>query len=235
ETTTTTIIDTTTTIEGANCYDNTSSDECSADHIPWTWNTGKPFYCDNGELIPRCDLCGCRTGTEEYPRMCMTNGSCGIWYNECISGTLIENITPHPINLTGGVPVTIDVTFIDSGARVYNENMTETELVWRGMSEFRNYITGARSGTHYPTNARLDFGADGDYEWRYPGELNHTVPFNMTSENGYIDEFMEHINNCPETRDGRCIIPITFESDTDGVLYFQYNLFNCNQSFLSAN
>ena len=53
--------------ENQTCSDGTVYGECSVD---------KPYYCDEGDLVERCDICGCDEGYS-----CLENYSCGFVEN----------------------------------------------------------------------------------------------------------------------------------------------------------
>ena len=104
--------------------------------------------------------------------------------------------------------------------------LQSSSVVW-GMYE-AEWIAGVGTGSssvweskvrvnasYFINNPNLEVGSpDGTYEWEYVGEFNHT--------NNRTDNFSGAINTalsiCVADDDGFCIIPLSFTSDSPGIL-----------------
>jgi len=64
----------------------------------------------------------------------------------------------------------------------------------------------------YPNSPYLDVGGDGDTEWSYSGEFNHTN--NRTSD--FSTEIDSYLSTCSEDSEGNCNVPLVLHSDTAG-------------------
>lgn len=63
--------------------------KCDDDTIYGQCSTNKPKYCDNGNLIDKCSVCGCPSGQQ-----CQADGSCRIEITpQCISGHCCDTST----------------------------------------------------------------------------------------------------------------------------------------------
>jgi len=172
------------------CSDGTRYGNCSV---------AKPKYCDNGNLVNRCDVCGCPI-----------NQNCNTTNEECYtpiacSGSVMLNLSPSNVESGGLVtPSASNLTSCDNKIIYFKkDSCTGTQMSFctlTGDGCTGPDFTAPGSYGMYTYYACIDKNGDGDFT--ESGEnssklLNVTdfTPFLLQSEIGHIDNSLEYFRS----------------------------------------
>lgn len=151
-----------------------------------------------------------------------------IWSRGSTSPLLTENWSPEFLDISGYAGKNITIAFrIKHEFRRWDTVWSDTRLLYlddikvisanstrvSSIPETRQLILDSPSYI-YPVSPSLDVGNDGTKEWTYSGIIDTSV---------YVSDFSNAISNylsiCTvDTSDNKCIVPLVFHSDSDGLM-----------------
>ena len=182
------------------CSDGTLYEQCSAT---------KPKYCDTGNLVENCQVCGCDAG-----QTCNSiNGACsistcsdGTAYGGCSiteplyceKGTLIDNC--QECGCPSGEDCSINGYCYNPILNTLSDGSTEKNLIFTDVNKQTVYL-------EIPKGVNV-ISAMIDLRWGY----SDTIKTENSTE--FTTQINEILNTCQPDTKGNCLVPITFHSDS---------------------
>lgn len=93
-----------------------------------------------------------------------------------------------------------------------NKNLSINTTLTDTANCYISYYEGEIILGAYPNSPYLDVGSNGNKDWEYSGEFNHTQ--NRTSD--FSSEINTYLSTCSEDSNGLCTVPFILHSDSAG-------------------